>query len=110
MEKSPAFTMEFYLTLRHCSYKSSRRFLRLLPKDGPQVVSTNEDAGIIRLCEIDGESWCLVVAHESHNHPSQLLSYEGAATGVGGIVRDVDCMGADTIGVCDSLRFGSILK
>lgn len=92
----------------HCSYKSSRRFLRLLPKEAPQVTSTNEDAGIIRLCEIDGESWCLVVAHESHNHPSQLLSYEGAATGVGGIVRDVDCMGADTIGVCDSLRFGSI--
>ncbi|MFH0774488.1 MAG: phosphoribosylformylglycinamidine synthase subunit PurL [bacterium] len=92
----------------HCSYKSSRRFLRLLPKEAPQVVSTNEDAGIIKLCEIDGESWCLVVAHESHNHPSQLLPYEGAATGVGGIVRDVDCMGADTIGVCDSLRFGSI--
>ena len=75
----------------HCSYKSSRRFLRLLPKEGPQVVSTNEDAGIIKLCEINGESWCLVVAHESHNHPSQLLPYEGAATGVGGIVRDVDC-------------------
>jgi len=92
----------------HCSYKSSRRFLRLLPKEAPQVTSTNEDAGIIKLCEINGESWCLVVAHESHNHPSQLLPYEGAATGVGGIVRDVDCMGADTIGVCDSLRFGSI--
>ncbi|MEK9150446.1 MAG: phosphoribosylformylglycinamidine synthase subunit PurL, partial [Candidatus Desantisbacteria bacterium] len=73
-----------------------------------QVVSTNEDAGIIRLCEISGEKWCLVVAHESHNHPSQLLPYEGAATGVGGIVRDVDCMGADVIGVLDSLRFGSI--
>ncbi|MBU1262260.1 phosphoribosylformylglycinamidine synthase subunit PurL [bacterium] len=92
----------------HCSYKSSRGFLKLLPKDGPQVVSTDEDAGIIRLCEINKESWCLVVAHESHNHPSQLLPYEGAATGIGGIVRDVDCMGADVIGVCDSLRFGSI--
>ena len=70
------------------------------------VLGPGEDAGIIRFCEIGGKSWCLVMAHESHNHPSQVLPVEGAATGIGGIVRDVYCMGADVIGVMDPLRFG----
>jgi phosphoribosylformylglycinamidine synthase len=92
----------------HCSYKSSRWVLKeYLPTDAPHVVlGPGEDAGIIRFCEADGKSWCLVMAHESHNHPSQVLPVEGAATGIGGIVRDVYCMGADVIGVMDPLRFG----
>jgi phosphoribosylformylglycinamidine synthase len=92
----------------HCSYKSSRRFLRsLLPPLAPHVIlGPGEDAGVIDLGIWDGRSWALVVAHESHNHPSQLLPIEGAATGIGGIVRDVYCMGADVVGVLDGLRFG----
>jgi len=91
----------------HCSYKSSRPVLKTLPTEAPHVVlGPGEDAGIIRFAEIDGRSVCLVLAHESHNHPSQVLPVEGAATGIGGIVRDVYCMGADVIGVMDPLRFG----
>jgi len=92
----------------HCSYKSSRWALKeYLPTNAPHVVlGPGEDAGIIRFAEINGKSWCLVMAHESHNHPSQVLPVEGAATGIGGIVRDVYCMGADVIGVMDPLRFG----
>ncbi len=92
----------------HCSYKSSRDVLKnRLPVTGPNVVlGPGEDAGVIRFHEQDGVSWCLVMAHESHNHPSQVLPVEGAATGIGGIVRDVYCMGADVIGVMDPLRFG----
>ena len=92
----------------HCSYKSSRWVLKeYLPTDAPHVVlGPGEDAGIIRFCQAGGKSWCLVMAHESHNHPSQVLPVEGAATGIGGIVRDVYCMGADVIGVMDPLRFG----
>lgn len=94
----------------HCSYKSSRRFLRdLLPPLAPHVIlGPGEDAGVIDIGEWNGERYALVVAHESHNHPSQLLPVEGAATGIGGIVRDVYCMGADVIGVLDGLRFGDL--
>jgi phosphoribosylformylglycinamidine synthase len=92
----------------HCSYKSSKTLLQKhLPTSAPNVVlGPGEDAGIIKLCLHEGESYCLVMAHESHNHPSQVLPFEGAATGIGGIVRDVYCMGADVIGVMDALRFG----
>jgi phosphoribosylformylglycinamidine synthase len=92
----------------HCSYKSSRTILKkYLPTESPDVVlGPGEDAGIVRLCRIGGTSHCIVVGHESHNHPSQVLPVEGAATGIGGIVRDVYCMGADVIGVMDPLRFG----
>ena len=92
----------------HCSYKSSRWVLKeYLPTNAPHVVlGPGEDAGIIRFCEVGGKSYCLVMAHESHNHPSQVLPVEGAATGIGGIVRDVYCMGAEVIGVMDPLRFG----
>jgi phosphoribosylformylglycinamidine synthase subunit PurL len=94
----------------HCSYKSSRRFLRsLLPPLAPHVlIGPGEDAGVIDIGAWDGIRYALVVAHESHNHPSQLLPVEGAATGIGGIVRDVYCMGADVIGVLDGLRFGDL--
>jgi phosphoribosylformylglycinamidine synthase subunit PurL len=94
----------------HCSYKSSRRFLKgLLPPLAPHVIlGPGEDAGIVDLGPFGAPGWSLVVAHESHNHPSQLLPVEGAATGIGGIVRDVYCMGADVIGVLDGLRFGDL--
>jgi phosphoribosylformylglycinamidine synthase len=92
----------------HCSYKSSREVLKkYLPTKAKHVVlGPGEDAGIIRFYKKDGKQYCLVLAHESHNHPSQILPVEGAATGIGGIVRDVYCMGADVIGVMDPLRFG----
>lgn len=92
----------------HCSYKSSRKVLKEhLPTESPDVVlGPGEDAGIVRFCRKDGKDYCLVMGHESHNHPSQVLPVEGAATGIGGIVRDVYCMGADVIGVMDPLRFG----
>ncbi|MFH1755563.1 MAG: phosphoribosylformylglycinamidine synthase subunit PurL [Candidatus Latescibacterota bacterium] len=92
----------------HCSYKSSREVLKkYLPTKAKHVVlGPGEDAGIVRFFEKDGRSYCLVLAHESHNHPSQILPVEGAATGIGGIVRDVYCMGADVLGVMDPLRFG----
>lgn len=91
----------------HCSYKSSKRVLQTLPTKASHVVlGPGEDAGVVRLVEHEGRSYCLVMAHESHNHPSQVLPVEGAATGIGGIVRDVYCMGAKVIGVLDALRFG----
>lgn len=92
----------------HCSYKSSRALLKeyLPPMSHEVLLGPGEDAGIVKLGRWRGQEWTLVVAHESHNHPSQVLPVEGAATGVGGIVRDVYCMGADVIGCLDSLRFG----
>jgi phosphoribosylformylglycinamidine synthase len=93
----------------HCSYKSSREHLKKLPTEGPTVLlGVGEDAGIVRLGEWNGETYGIVIAHESHNHPSQVVPFEGAATGIGGIVRDVLCMGAEVIGVADPLRFGRL--
>ena len=93
----------------HCSYKSSRRHLRKLPTEGPTVMQgPAEDAGILHLGEWQGEAYGVVIAHESHNHPSQVVPFEGAATGIGGIVRDVLCMGADVIAIADPLRFGRL--
>ncbi|HET7224971.1 MAG TPA: phosphoribosylformylglycinamidine synthase subunit PurL [Candidatus Eisenbacteria bacterium] len=90
----------------HCSYKSTRHLLKRLPVRAPQVlIGPGEDAGVVAL-PAPCEDLALVLAHESHNHPSQVLPVEGAATGVGGIVRDVGCMGAEVVGVLDSLRFG----
>jgi len=92
----------------HCSYKSSRHHLKRLPTTGAHVVlGPGEDAGVLHLGVHHGERFGVVVAHESHNHPSQVVPFEGAATGVGGIVRDVLCMGAEVIGLADPLRFGS---
>lgn len=94
----------------HCSYKSSRAVLKaFLPTEAPHVIlGPGEDAGVVYFTTHAGERWALVVAHESHNHPSQVVPAEGAATGIGGVVRDVYCMGADVIGVLDGLRFGSL--
>src|SRR5579872_3658035 len=93
----------------HCSYKSSRPFLRRLPTKGDAVIiGPGEDSGVVRLGEHDGKTYAVVVAHESHNHPSQVVPFEGAATGIGGIVRDVLCMGAEVVGLADPLRFGRV--
>ena len=96
----------------HCSYKSSRNYLKQFTTEGPDVVlGAKEDAGVISIVKDDsGHRWCIVMRHESHNHPSQIVPYEGAATGVGGNVRDVLCMGAEVIAVTDSFRFGNINK
>lgn len=90
----------------HCSYKSTRHLLKRLPTQAPQVrIGPGEDAGVVSLPS-PCEDTVLVLGHESHNHPSQVLPVEGAATGVGGIVRDIVCMGAEVVGVMDALRFG----
>ncbi len=94
----------------HCSYKSSRQHLKQFTTEGPDVVlGAKEDAGVVSVAkDAEGNRWCVVMSHESHNHPSQIVPYEGAATGVGGNVRDVMCMGAEVIGCTDSFRFGDI--
>ena len=87
----------------HCSYKSSRIHLRTLPTEGPRVVQgPGENAGVIDI----GEGLVAVFKIESHNHPSFIEPYQGAATGVGGIIRDIFTMGARPIALLDSLRFG----
>ena len=94
----------------HCSYKSSRIHLDGLITDGPNIIlGPKEDAGIVSVAtDNKGKRYGIVISHESHNHPSQIVPYEGADTGVGGNVRDVSCMGAKVIGISDSLRFGDI--
>jgi phosphoribosylformylglycinamidine synthase subunit PurL len=87
----------------HCSYKSSRVHLRRLPTEGPRVVQgPGENAGAVDI----GDGWCAVFKMESHNHPSYIEPYQGAATGVGGILRDVFTMGARPVASLNSLRFG----
>ena len=89
----------------HCSYKSSKALLRRLPSTGPGVVQgPGENAGAVEI----GEGWSVVFKIESHNHPSAIEPYQGAATGVGGIIRDVIAMGARPIALLDSLRFGPL--
>ena len=87
----------------HCSYKSSKKWLRTLPTKGPQVIcGPGENAGIVDI----GDGQCVVFKMESHNHPSYIEPYQGAATGVGGILRDVFTMGARPIAAMNSLSFG----
>ena len=87
----------------HCSYKSSRIHLRRLPTTGPKVVQgPGENAGAVDI----GDGFCAVFKMESHNHPSFIAPYQGAATGVGGILRDVFTMGARPVASLNSLRFG----
>src|SRR5688572_17068898 len=87
----------------HCSYKSSRVHLGRLPTEGPRVIQgPGENAGVVDL----GDGFCAVFKMESHNHPSFIEPYQGAATGVGGIMRDVFTMGARPVASLDSLRFG----
>src|ERR687886_2074333 len=89
----------------HCGYKSSKPLLRRLPTTGPGVLQgPGENAGAVDI----GDGQALVLKIESHNHPSAVEPYQGAATGVGGIVRDVFTMGARPIALLDSLRFGDL--
>jgi len=94
----------------HCSYKSSRPHLKQFITDGPDVIlGAKEDAGVVAVAnDKQGNRYCVVISHESHNHPSQIVPYEGAATGIGGNVRDVACMGAEVVALTDGLRFGDI--
>jgi len=94
----------------HCSYKSSRRFLKNFITEGKHIIlGPVEDSGVVAITDgPKGKRWGFVVTHESHNHPSQIVPYEGAATGVGGTVRDVLCMGARVIGCMDMLRLGDL--
>ncbi|MEM8664136.1 MAG: AIR synthase related protein, partial [Pseudomonadota bacterium] len=88
----------------HCSYKSSRPHLKTLPTTGPQVIhGPGENAGVVDL----GDGDALVFKMESHNHPSFIEPYQGAATGVGGILRDVFTMGARPIAAMNALSFGA---
>ena len=89
----------------HCSYKSSRKHLRTLPTEGPRVLQgPGENAGAVDI----GDGLAAVFKIESHNHPSYIEPYQGAATGVGGIIRDIFTMGARPIALLDSLRFGPL--
>ena len=89
----------------HCSYKSSRQHLRKLPTDGARVLQgPGENAGAVDI----GDGLAAVFKIESHNHPSFIEPYQGAATGVGGIIRDIFTMGARPIALLDSLRFGPL--
>jgi len=88
----------------HCSYKSSKKWLRTLPTAGPQVIcGPGENAGVVDI----GDGQAVIFKMESHNHPSYIEPYQGAATGVGGILRDVFTMGARPIALMNALRFGS---
>ena len=94
----------------HCSYKSSKVHLRLFSQipqrtpRGPLLAGIGENAGVVDI----GDGWAVTFKIESHNHPSYVEPYQGAATGVGGIVRDILAMGARPIGVMDPLRFGPL--
>ena len=89
----------------HCGYKNSKRLLRLLPTKAPWVIQgPGENAGVIDV----GDGYALAFKIESHNHPSAVEPYQGAATGVGGILRDIFTMGARPVAVLDSLRFGDL--
>jgi phosphoribosylformylglycinamidine synthase II len=88
----------------HCGYKNSRPLLRRFPTTGPRVIQgPGENAGVVDV----GDGLAVVMKVESHNHPSAVEPFQGAATGVGGIIRDIFSMGARPIAVLDSLRFGS---
>jgi len=106
--RAPTFTelgIVSALWNEHCSYKHSRRQLKTLPTKAPYVLQgPGENAGVISI----GDGWAVAFKIESHNHPSAVEPYQGAATGVGGILRDVFTMGARPIALLDSLRFGSL--
>ena len=89
----------------HCSYKSSRPHLKRFPTQGPGILQgPGENAGVVEI----GDGWVCVFKIESHNHPSFVEPFQGAATGVGGILRDIFTMGARPVAVMDSLRFGPV--
>jgi phosphoribosylformylglycinamidine synthase len=105
--RTPSFTELGVFSVmwsEHCSYKSSRVHLSRLPTKGPRVIQgPGENAGVVDI----GDGWTAVFKMESHNHPSFIEPYQGAATGVGGILRDVFTMGARPVALMDSLRFGA---
>ncbi len=105
--RAPSFTeMGIFSAMwnEHCSYKSSKKWLRTLPTSGPQVIcGPGENAGVVDI----GDGQAVVFKMESHNHPSYIEPYQGAATGVGGILRDVFTMGARPVAAMNSLSFGS---
>ncbi len=88
----------------HCSYKSSKAYLKLLPREGKYIANKNYDTTLLDI----GNDYLLTIHIESHNHPSAVEPYGGAATGVGGIVRDILSVGAKPIALLNALRFGSI--
>src|SRR5437868_2080467 len=90
----------------HCSYKNSRKELRKLPTTGPGILvkAGEENAGVVDI----GDGWAIAFKIESHNHPSAIEPFQGAATGVGGIIRDIFTMGARPEFLLNSLRFGPI--
>ena len=108
MKREPSFAELGIFSVmwsEHCSYKSSRVHLRRLPTTGERIiVPPGENAGIVDV----GDGWCAAFKIESHNHPSFIEPFQGAATGVGGILRDVFTMGARPIASMNSLRFGSL--
>ncbi len=108
LEREPTFTelgIVSALWSEHCSYKHSRPMLKTLPTKAPWVLQgPGENAGVISV----GDGWAVAFKIESHNHPSAVEPYQGAATGVGGILRDVFTMGARPIALLNSLRFGSL--
>src|SRR3989440_8983724 len=92
----------------HCSYKNSRQELKKLPTTGPNILvkAGEENAGVVDI----GDGWAIAVKIESHNHPSAIETFPGAATGVGGIIRDIFTMGARPEFCLNSLRFGPIIQ
>ncbi|MCR9156040.1 MAG: phosphoribosylformylglycinamidine synthase subunit PurL [Rhodobacteraceae bacterium] len=106
MNREPTFTeLGIFSAMwnEHCSYKSSKKWLRSLPTTGPQVIcGPGENAGVVDI----GDGQAVVFKMESHNHPSYIEPYQGAATGVGGILRDVFTMGARPIAAMNALSFG----
>ncbi|PIE13780.1 MAG: phosphoribosylformylglycinamidine synthase II [Rhodobacterales bacterium] len=106
MGREPTFTeLGIFSAMwnEHCSYKSSKKWLRTLPTEGPQVIcGPGENAGVVDI----GDGQAVIFKMESHNHPSYIEPYQGAATGVGGILRDVFTMGARPIAAMNSLSFG----
>jgi phosphoribosylformylglycinamidine synthase len=108
IKRTPSFTeMGIFSAMwnEHCSYKSSKKWLRTLPTEGPQVIcGPGENAGVVDI----GDGQAVIFKMESHNHPSYIEPFQGAATGVGGILRDVFTMGARPIAAMNSLSFGSL--
>lgn len=108
LKRRPNFTETGIFSVmwsEHCSYKTSKPLLKKFPVKGPHVIQgPGEGAGIIDI----GDNQAVVFKIESHNHPSAVEPYQGAATGVGGIIRDVFSMGARPIAIMNSLRFGNL--
>src|SRR5207248_3349834 len=111
LDREPNFTELGIFSVmwgEHCSYKNSRNELRKLPTTGPNILvrAGEENAGVVDI----GDGWAVAFKMESHNHPSAIEPFQGAATGVGGIIRDIFTMGARPEFLLNSLRFGPITE